>query len=123
MVKVRGQMNEGLRRWGWVAIIGLALMTSACGSKGGGKANQQTTSAAIGAAGGSLSSADGKLTLTIPAGALGNTETITIESVDPSALPSEFSGGNSLAAYKLGPDGTRFSQPIEISAKLDEQPV
>jgi hypothetical protein len=63
----------------------------------------------IGASGGSLISPDGKLELTIPAGALSASTLISIQPVTntaPSGLGS---------AYQLSPEGTIFNQPVTIT--------
>lgn len=107
-----------------LSIVCLVLILPACGSKGGGGSGPSTTtSAAIGAAGGSLTSSDGKLTLTIPADALGNSETITIESIDPSELSAEFSRVNADRAFRFGPSPLSFQKPVQVSMKLDDPPV
>ena len=61
----------------------------------------------VGATGGTVTSADGKLVLRIPAGALATTTTITIQ-----RITAEAPGG--LFAWRLGPEGTTFAVPIEL---------
>lgn len=86
--------------------------------------NPNLVSKDIGANGGNLTSKDQRLTLIIPAGALGNTETITIEEIDTDQLGSEFDeiaadpGINK--AYELGPDGLEFEMPIEVQFDSDQ---
>lgn len=63
----------------------------------------------IGANGGALTSADGKLLLTIPAGALQANTNITIQPVT-SQMP-----GSVGLAYNLLPNGTKFNVPVTIS--------
>lgn len=106
----------------YLAALLVGVLLVSCGG-GGGAPVGTTVSTPIGANGGIVTSADGKLTLTIPAGALGNTEIITIESIDPVTLPPEFSGLNGQAAYKLGPDGTQFAQPVGVSVNLNDPPL
>ncbi len=73
-----------------------------------------TGSATIGAAGGKLTSPDGKLTLEIPAGALSSDTVITL-SKSPS-LPEQ---ANRLSlAYTLQPDGLAFAKPATVQLKL-----
>jgi len=63
----------------------------------------------IGASGGSLVSPDGKLTLTIPAGALGTDLAISIQ-----LITNQAPGGIGLA-YDLLPNGTKFTIPTSLS--------
>jgi hypothetical protein len=63
----------------------------------------------IGAAGGSLASADGRMTLNIPAGALASTTTISVQ-----PITNQGPGGVG-AGYRLLPDGQTFATPIQIS--------
>ncbi len=70
------------------------------------------SSAHIGAAGGTITSADGRLTLQVPAGALPTETTITIDVVTVSA--NDVPGTTAGAAYELGPDGTQFATPVTV---------
>jgi hypothetical protein len=102
----------------------LALIASACGGGGGGGGHHEVSvTEDVGAAGGTVSTPDGKVALTIPPGALGNTEAITITEVDTSSLPPEFDGTDPVAAYELGPDRLQFQAPIALTLELDEQPL
>jgi hypothetical protein len=65
----------------------------------------------IGSAGGTPSSPDGRLTLTVPQSAL--TETVSF-SIQPITNKSE--GGLGLA-YRLEPNGQTFATPVEITFK------
>jgi hypothetical protein len=73
----------------------------------------EVASKTIGAAGGSLSSADGKISLTIPAGALSEDKTITIQEIT-----DELKGG--LKAYRFTPDGLQFATPARLEFHYDE---
>jgi len=66
-------------------------------------------SATIGPAGGTLSTPDGQITLTIPAGALDAPVTIGIEPV------TNLAHGGTGTAYRLTPDGQVFSAPVTIT--------
>lgn len=66
-------------------------------------------SAIIGVGGGSLSAPDGKLTLTVPAGALAANTTISIQPISNNAH------GKIGTAYRLTPDGQTFSQPVTLT--------
>lgn len=63
----------------------------------------------IGPEGGSLTSADGVLTVTVPPEAVADTFTLTIG--DAPDAPA----GNIGAAYEVGPTGQQFDVPVEIS--------
>lgn len=80
-------------------------------------ATDNTTSSAVtAAAGGSITSADAKLDLTIPAGALAADTEISINLFGETQLPEALDGlPGDLTAYDLGPDGTTFSAPVEVS--------
>ena len=62
----------------------------------------------IGAGGGTLASADGALTVTIPAGALASDQTIGVQAI------SAQSPGATGAAYRLTPEGLTFAQPVTL---------
>lgn len=119
-------MNARAMRWAaWLLLVmGIGLKVSGCGGGssggGGGAGNPAVASASIGPNGGNMTSLDGKVTLTIPAGALGNTQTITIESIDPATLPAKFAGIAAERAYELKPDGLQFNPPAQISLQLDD---
>src|SRR5258708_2872779 len=68
----------------------------------------------IGPEGGTLSSPDGRVTLTVPKNAL--TETLPF-SIQP--ITNKADGGQGLA-YRFGPDGRTFTVPLEITLKYDE---
>jgi hypothetical protein len=70
-------------------------------------------SKSIGSAGGTLMSADGKLLLTIPAGALGVNTNITIQPVT-STMP-----GSLGLSYDLQPNGTKFAVPVTLRFHYD----
>jgi len=109
---------------------GLLLLLNACGGGGGGGGGTapppptpvatptptavgvpagDPVSATIGAAGGSLSTADGKIVLTIPAGALAADTVIGIQPITNTAPLGLGS------AYRLTPDGARFAQPVKLT--------
>lgn len=69
----------------------------------------------IGAAGGFLISSDGKVKITIPAGALAEEKTIGIQTLN-NPLPSGI--GN---AYRLTPHGEQFNSPVIITFNYNEQ--
>src|SRR5689334_6890130 len=71
--------------------------------------NGPSVSQVIGTTGGSVTSADGLLTVSIPAGALASTKTITIQPITNNV--SLGVGGG----YRLGPEGTTFAQPVTLT--------
>lgn len=73
------------------------------------------TSATIGAAGGSVSTPDGKIALTIPAGALASDTVIGIQPVTNNAH------GGLGAGYRLTPDGQTFAQPVVLTFSYTDQ--
>ncbi|GGO38721.1 hypothetical protein [Deinococcus humi] len=70
--------------------------------------------ATVGPEGGTVSSADGKLSLRIPAGALATFTEITVQPIT-STVPNAVGG-----AYRLGPEGVTFKQPVGLTFKYDE---
>jgi hypothetical protein len=61
------------------------------------------------ASGGSITSADGKITINIPAGALSQNETISIQPV------TNMTGLGKSKAYRLAPHGITFNKPVTVS--------
>lgn len=111
-------------------LIAVALLIQACGSDSttspdGGEGDTDDAGTVIGAEGGSVASADGALTLTIPAGALGTDAAITITPIDASSLGPEWAGvTDSVDAtiYDLGPDGLTFDEPLTVSMRSEIAP-
>jgi hypothetical protein len=68
----------------------------------------------IGPAGGTLSSPDGRLALTVPEAALSETVAFSIQPVT-----NKFDGGLGIS-YRLGPAETTFINPLEISFNYDD---
>jgi len=108
-------------RFARAAIAALLVVAAAsCGSGGGGgtsTGNVPTGVALITAArGGQVRSADGLVTLDVPAGALAQDTTITVRPVQGSQVPSDVAQLEPLGnVYSLGPDGTRFAKPVHIT--------
>jgi hypothetical protein len=75
----------------------------------------------IDANGGTVTSADGKMALTIPAGALAAQTDITIQPITNTAPDGDTTGTN----YRFEPDGTIFSLPVTLTFNLsdDELPA
>ena len=69
------------------------------------------SSATIGVAGGSVNSSDGRLTITVPAGALPADTLVGIQPITATAP------GALGAAYRLTPEGHTFAQPVTLTFK------
>lgn len=76
-----------------------------------------STSASLGSAGGRLSSSDGKLKITVPAGALSGPATLSIQPVGNGA-PGRIGTG-----YRLLPEGIAFAKPVQLSFSYTEADV
>lgn len=74
-------------------------------------------------AGGTLTSKNLQLTVTIPAGALAAPTQISIDELNANELGAEFNGVKVLRAFELGPSGTTFKQPVTVTlaSPLDVQ--
>ncbi|MDX1641071.1 MAG: hypothetical protein R3220_05210, partial [Balneolaceae bacterium] len=81
-----------------------------------------TVSQEIGPDGGKITSEDGDLTLTFPEGALSQTETITVETLDPDNPPEPFEEIEDItAAYELRPDGLTFNEPVTATFNIGNE--
>jgi len=103
-------------------FLGFLSLLSILGCSSGGS-SLSGISQMVGSGGGQVMSADGDLTLDIPAGALPADTEITIRKLAPSQLGPAFEGADVAAAYELGPDGLTFQQPVTVTLRLDQQPV
>lgn len=70
----------------------------------------------VGASGGTLRSADGKLELIVPAGALAADTALTVTPISVTAP-----GG--VKAWRLGPEGTTFSKPASVKISFTDSDV
>ncbi|HTB89920.1 MAG TPA: hypothetical protein VK743_18280 [Steroidobacteraceae bacterium] len=70
------------------------------------------TTQMIDVTGGSVTSADGRITLNIPAGALGTATTISIQPIT-NTIPNGIGLG-----YSLQPEGTTFAAPVSLTFRL-----
>ncbi|MBW8012943.1 MAG: hypothetical protein FVQ83_17130 [Chloroflexi bacterium] len=106
-----------------ICIVSLACILTGC--SGDGSSNAVLISAQEG---GTLTSDDGKLTITIPSGALDEDTEISVALIPVEDLPQEllelageYSGVDPEdSAYSLQPDGLEFSQPVSITLELIE---
>lgn len=121
--------RKAIGRWRvGFAVAAWPFAVAACGGDGAAgprtHAPPQTTavgvstgpaaSQTIGPTGGTLSSGDGQLRVTIPAGALAAATNVTIEPI--TALAPWAVG----PAYRLGPAGLTFTAPVSIAFHYDE---
>lgn len=75
----------------------------------------EISSSSIGVSGGTLESADGRLSVIIPAGALSSSTTITIQPITNEGPLGIGSG------YRLQPEGITFAKPVTLEFNYDEQ--
>jgi hypothetical protein len=100
-------------------VTGVAVGTATVTATTDGKSGTATVTVAAGAlvpvSGGTVSTSDGSVTLTFPAGALASATPVSIRpAVNPPA-------SNSLLGtpYDFGPTGTQFAQPVTVKVKYD----
>jgi hypothetical protein len=105
-------------RWSAGAVAMAVLIGAACGGSDDGTPSGGTR---IGPAGGTVVSADGRLTLTIPPGALSTDVPIRVEVVAAEAVPETLRGPR--AVYRLEPEGTTFAQPVRVELRSADAPV
>lgn len=111
---------------GIIALVG-ALFPSSCEKDGQdviptdpvitdvGVPSGAPISATIGSSGGTLTSSDRKLTVSIPPGALSANTLISIQPISnegPQALGT---------AYRIGPESVKFNQPVKLIFHYDDQ--
>ena len=77
----------------------------------------------IGAAGGQVTSPDGRVTLIVPAGALASPVNITVTSVSPDSLGALFDDFSVAAAYDMQPSGTTFAEPVQVRVSSPDTPI
>ncbi|MBA4055228.1 MAG: hypothetical protein C0490_10985 [Marivirga sp.] len=75
----------------------------------------EISSLSIGSSGGSLESADGRLSVIIPSGALSSNTTISIQPITNEGPLGLGSG------YRLQPEGATFAKPVTLKFHYDEQ--
>ncbi len=105
-----GYVGEGAAFCATAATAATGAVATAVGVPNG-----TPVSASIGAAGGMLTSADGKLTLTVPANAVASAVIFTIQPITSEA-PGAVGG-----AYRLLPDGQTFAVPVKLAFAYDDQ--
>lgn len=123
-----------------LALTVLAALLAGCGGSGDGSFATQTATQApptapaatttdpvstttIGMNGGTATSPDGTLTLTIPTGALASDVDITITELDAADAPAAFDGLTVERYFELGPSGTVFSVPLDVRITGADNPM
>lgn len=115
-----------VRGWRRGALCVLApLVMAACSSSSSGGAAGGVGSGTVDDTGGDVGTTDGRVTLSVPAGALpvGTSVDVTIREVSgasPSADLAAFAGASPVVAYDLSPDGTAFTQPVTVTIRLPQ---
>lgn len=122
-------MNPRLLRGVYpIVALAFAALQSGCGGGGGGggalplpstappptatvlgTATGAATSVALGADGGTLASPDGTLKVTVPAGALASTTTISLQPI------TNHAHGGTGQGYRLMPEGQVFAKPVRLT--------
>jgi len=74
------------------------------------------SSTIIGSAGGELTNADGSVRIVVPAGALQNNTTVSIQPITNTLYESD----DTKLAYRLSPEGTNFLKPVTVVFKYTE---
>src|SRR3954447_97999 len=97
------------RRLGFLLAAALLSSTGGCMPKTDGTGTEAPAMASIGNGGGKVTSADGRITVAFPAGAL---PALTAVTVTPVASPG---GGTVGQVFELGPSGTTFEKPVTIT--------
>ena len=106
-----------------IAVL-IAFVFFACDEHGGGgQGGGGGVTGVIGPEGGTITSQDGRLTLTFPPGALSEDTKITVKDIEPGELNTEVDGFDSQFTYSLEPDGIEFNAPVTASFLTDETPV
>jgi len=100
---------------GDTAAFPLAPGTPIPAITGVGTPDGQAASASIGVSGGALTSSDGRLTLSVPPGAVAGAVNFTIQ-----PITNEAPGGTG-SAYRLTPDGQTFAVPASIVFHYGDQ--
>jgi hypothetical protein len=104
-------------------IVFLTALLTACPFQEGVEtpAIPTLTTQEITTTGGQTMSGDQRLTLTFPSGALATPTDITITTLSAAEIAEKYPDVSDIDfVYELGPDGTMFTEPVEISFLLPE---
>jgi hypothetical protein len=80
-------------------------------------------SGTLGPGGGTLTSADGFLSITVPAGALDIDTFISLSEIDPSEVDTAFGDAVPLAALMLEPEELSFNTPAQVTFRMSVPPT
>jgi hypothetical protein len=111
-----------LRRLGWivVSISLLALILASCSDDDPAAPEPPEpleASGTVGAGGGTLQSDDGRLVVTIPAGALAADTDIAVTEVDPDTRTDLHPGIEPILSFAFDPAGLQLAQPATITVE------
>ena len=106
-----------------VLLAALVLMPLGCGSDDDPMTPTPpaplAVSGTLGAAGGTLTSSDGKMTLTVPAGVLAADTQLAITEMDPADAGTEFDGLDVVHAFRFTPGGLDLGPDSEWTVSTD----
>ncbi|MND41778.1 hypothetical protein D3C80_325340 [compost metagenome] len=120
-------------QWHWIAVMALAITLASCkhtesevhtlpettdiigAVKPAGEPEGPAVSATIGPQGGTVVSADNRIQLDIPAGALTNETTIIVQPISNTNPAGKGIG------YRLTPHGQQFAKPVKITVNYTEE--
>lgn len=98
------------------------VFLTACPLDNGSPPPSTTVAQVIPASGGTIDSSDDRLTLTFPDGALATATEISIKALSPAEMANKYPGVSDDFdfVYELSPDGTAFTQPVQVSFLLPD---
>jgi hypothetical protein len=100
-------------------VLALVLFLEGCGDGDGSTGPEEDPVATVGPSGGIVTSADSKVRLSVPAGALSQPTEITITPATPFLHPRLIPGSE----YVFQPNGLQFSVPATLTIQLDSIPA
>ncbi|MEP7300937.1 MAG: hypothetical protein ABI699_05365 [Caldimonas sp.] len=106
------------RMSGGAALVLAAVLVVACGGQTSSAPPAAAATGTVGPAGGTVASADGRVGLTIPAGALGASTEIRITEVTGDDVPASIRPAVPDRVYRLEPAGTTFAVPVRVDVTL-----
>lgn len=96
--------------------LGLTVLPLAAACSGGDSPTGPRAANEVDEAGGTVQAQGGQVSLVFPPGAVTGTIEVTVEPAEePPADPGLLEG----AAFDFGPDGTQFSEPVELTIEYD----
>ena len=102
--------------------IVIALLIPALAACGGGNSPSASATSLVSSSGGSITSTDGHLRLSVPSGALSSPTKITIRALDQGEWPKALRDAHPIGTvYSLEPNGLQFAAPVTVS--IDGPPV